>query len=41
VSRRPVGKAISVYDARRLNNTTRGACYVPVLLEGNDTAAHA
>lgn len=33
VSRHPLGKAISVYDSRRLNNTSQGACYVPVLRE--------
>jgi glutamate---cysteine ligase / carboxylate-amine ligase len=33
VSECPVGKAISVYDSRRLNNISHGACYIPVLLE--------
>jgi uncharacterized circularly permuted ATP-grasp superfamily protein len=29
----PVGKVVSSYDARRLNNVSRGACYAPVLRE--------
>ena len=29
----PVGKAVSSYDVRRLNNVSRGACYAPVLRE--------
>jgi uncharacterized circularly permuted ATP-grasp superfamily protein len=33
VSEQPVGKAVSTYDARRLNNISQGACYVPVLRE--------
>jgi Circularly permuted ATP-grasp type 2 len=33
VGRRPVGKAVSAYDARRLNNISQGACYLPVLPE--------
>jgi uncharacterized circularly permuted ATP-grasp superfamily protein len=31
VSEQPVGKVVSVYDARRLNNISQGACYAPVL----------
>ena len=33
VSDQPVGKVVSTYDARRLNNISQGACYVPVLRE--------
>jgi carboxylate-amine ligase len=33
VSEQPVGKAVSDYDARRLNNISQGACYLPVLRE--------
>jgi uncharacterized circularly permuted ATP-grasp superfamily protein len=33
VSEQPVGKVVSVYDARRLNNISQGACYAPVLRE--------
>lgn len=33
VSEAPLGKAVSVYDARRLGNVMQGACYLPVLRE--------
>lgn len=33
VGRQPAGRAISVYDPRRLGNLSQGACYVPVLRE--------
>lgn len=33
VGRQPVGKFVSVFDARRLNNISQGACYGPVLRE--------
>ncbi|GGW85930.1 circularly permuted type 2 ATP-grasp protein [Streptomyces galilaeus] len=33
VSEQAVGKTVSTYDARRLNNISQGACYVPVLRE--------
>lgn len=37
VGRHPLGKAISVYDSRRLNNTSQGACYLPVVRERSDS----
>lgn len=33
VGEQPVGKGVSTFDARRLNNISAGACYVPVLRE--------
>jgi hypothetical protein len=33
VAEQPAGKVVSSYDARRLNNISQGACYVPVLRE--------
>jgi uncharacterized circularly permuted ATP-grasp superfamily protein len=31
VSEQSAGKVVSIYDARRLNNISQGACYAPVL----------
>jgi uncharacterized circularly permuted ATP-grasp superfamily protein len=46
VGKQPLGKAVSGFDRRRLNNISMGACYLPVLVEtctanflGNEDAA--
>jgi hypothetical protein len=43
VGRQLVGKLVPVFDARRLNNISQGACYAPVLCEpcccGSDRTA--